>query len=777
MNFFVRTEKNVYVLERLSLPKVEISPEVSHHILVVDRSGSMYSDIEALKQSIEQSLAVESMTKDETLVSLISFSTHGDVTLHWSKVSVSKIMELNQPYLNILRGIKATYLTGISQALHMALQQVDLGQTTGITLFTDGYANSPSSYEENKNLDAFVLKASEAPGLFLNCIGYRDWCDWPRLNAMSNALSGKTLKANSFKDVLSAMRDTQTLLSGNVRPSITVQTDKEKMVLAINRTTGQVNLATESITIRGASSEDNVEVYSVARSPKDMTIPKGLHVLEKDSAYLFGALSVGYTNVSDLRAAKELLFASGNKTLWEEHQAAITPSSLTSMLSDLTAWVKAGKNEDYEMGRNTRPKFSLFTLAEEINSLPRNSIGLPSEEFYKNYRRRSVKKMPGTREEDGTITPPRAELVAKEGARRYVSGMSFNDSDASVQLNTHKEMNVKRLSDGQIFREVKFVALDKIRDYRDYTLISSGERNVEVLPLEVYNKQAWEALQKYVRPSEVRDFELGGVIRIPLKRFRMDVDEAPELSVIQTALENKFRATAMVKAYSAMVNKEEASPYTPEQVEALKELHLTPALYFSAPSTNPYVDRDEAIAKGEIDSYTRYRVNFGTTSILSTGEFRSGNAFLKRRYVTTNSNGEVVKDAKLDTYLQGATYSLVTNSKAKDTAADKIMAREFDSILLTGEKLTNEELSATLKNYKDLLEVSNEIFRPLVMEIGCTGLLPADLGSLFKRYEPEEFSTKFGVSLGKDEKEGVFYVEETSGIVISISPETSWYST
>ena len=80
-----------------------------------------------------------------------------------------------------------------------------------------------------------------------------------------------------------------------------------------------------------------------------------------------------------------------------------------------------------------------------------------------------------------------------------------------------------------------------------------------------------------------------------------------------------------------MQDKAASSPYTPAQIEALKALHLTPALYFSAPTTNHYADRDEAVRTGLIDSYTRYTINVGSLDLLDIGEFRSGNAFLDRR--------------------------------------------------------------------------------------------------------------------------------------------------
>lgn len=772
---FVRTENNVFYLQHLSVPTPVVTPEVTHHILVVDRSGSMWGDIEQLKQSLEQALAVESFTNEAVLTTLISFSSHGDLTLHWSKVPAEKVMELSGPYLKEIRGIRATYLTGMSQGLNLALEQVNPTQTTGITLFTDGYPNHPSSYSENQSIDRFVAKAGEIPSLFLNCIGYRDWCDWPRLNAMSNALSGKTVKARSFRDVLDAMKDTQTLLSGSMRPAVKVDAVPGTMLMAVNRTTGQVNSTLGDLTLRGLGESAQMDIYAVQKAEATYSIPKGVRVIPTEEASLFGALCTAYTSMQDLRTAKDLLFASGNKTLWEEHQSAMTPSSLSAMLSDLSLWVQAGNNTNYEMGRNVRPKFNLFDLALAINSLPPQSIGVATEEFYASYRRRSLKRVPGKREEDGTVIPPAAELVARTGSHVYVRGLSFNTSDASVQLETVRKMGLKNLATGEVVDEVKFVDVTGLKEFRTYTLISSGERNVETIPLEVYTQLGWESLCPFLIPSEVaKGFKPGGKIRIPLKKFRMDTDSAPSTEELMSAFYTRLHAEVQVKALSAMQDKGAASSYSPEQVEALKGLHLTQALYFSPPTMYPFVDREEAIAKGEIDSFTRYKVNFGSTDILNSGAFKSGNAFLARRYAVTTADGTPMPKPKLDGYLQGDQYSL-KGGKGKDTAADILMAEAFDKILLTPERMSNGEIVALLGNQKAVVQKANDLFQSLVMEIGCTGLLPASLDAVTTRYEPEAFAAKFNVKLKKAETEGLFFVAD-NGLVISIVPETSWYT-
>lgn len=773
---FVRTENHVLYLKALATPRPTVSPEVTHHVLVVDRSGSMWGDIEKLKQSIEQALAVESYTNENVLTTLISFSTDGDVTLHWKGVQANKVMELSQPYIKELRSIRATYLTGISQALFLALAQIDPTQTTGLTLFTDGYANSPSSYSEIQSLDKFTKKAGENPRLFMNCIGYRDWCDWPRLQSMSNALSGKTVKANSFKDVLDAMRDTQALLSGKMRPAIVLDAEAGATLVAVNRTTGQVNASSGSLTLRGLGENDEITTYAVTKAPATYNIPAGTKVVPTEEAYLFGALAVAYTNMKELRVAKELLFSSGNKTLWSDHQSAMTPSTLSAMMSDLTLWVKEGNNANYEMGKNTRPKFNLFDLAATLNALPNKSIGIASDEFYKSYRRRSIKRIPGTREADGTLTPPKAKFVPRE-PHTYVRGVEFNTSDASVQLETVQVVDLLRLDTNQVVKEIKFVSLDGLRDFKSYTLVSSGERNVEVLPLEVYTKQAWEALEPYMLPSEYAEgFTPGMKVRLPLKKFRMEAENTPSAEDILSGLQLRMTAEARVKALSAMQDKAEASPFSPEQVEALKEFHLTPALYFSPPSTYHYVDKDEAVKKGEVDAFTRYKIYFGTVDILNSGEFRSGNAFLQRRYSVVDATGVVPEKPTLAGYLKGDKYTVKPPGKGKDTKADDLMALAFDDILLaTGARLTNEQISERLITEKKTVEDANALVQGLVMEIGCTGLLPQNLEPVTTRYEPEEFATKYGVKLGKAEKEGIFYVAG-NGLVISILPETSWYT-
>lgn len=773
---FLRTENKVYTFTPLPVPTTKVEPEVTHHVMVVDRSGSMYGDIDSLKSSIEQVLAVESIAHENVKTTLISFSSTGDVTLHWAHVPANQVLELNGPYLKQLRSIKATYLTGISQGLNLALDKVMGTETTGITLFTDGYANDPSSSAENKALDAFVERASTYTNVFVNCIGFRDWCDWPRMEKISNALSGKCVKAKNFTDVLAAMRETQALLAGSLRPVLRISPMAKHIALAVNRMTGQINAAPagQELLVRGVGANDTMELYHVGEVDPDSSLPKHARVLKGDQLSLAGALARALTGLGRLRNAKEVLFASGNKTLWAEHQSAMTPSTLAAMTNALSEWVKMGNNAIYEMGKNTKSPHNLFDLANAINRLAPRSLSLDHGAFMKQYRYRSIRKVAGTRNDDGSITPPLAELVHRQNTRTYVKGVSFNTSDASIQIDTETAVWVKRLSDQAVLTEVGFVSLEPLKEYKSYTLLSSGERNVETLPLLVYTKAAWEALSPFASKAP-KTFTAGDSLVIPLKKFRMEAARTPTIEEIRAAVDLRMKAQAETKLFSAMQDKAEASPYSSDQLEAFKALHLTSSLYFSAPSTVHYRDRDEAVRKGLIDSFTRYTVNFGTASILDTGAFRSGNAFLDRRYKVT-LNGQDVAKPKLDTYLQGATYSVKPpNPKSQDTDADVFMAKIADALLLTNKRMKNEEITERLTMSKKVMDGCNDLFQPLVMEIGCTGLLPAELESVAERMDAEQFSFKYDIRLGKAEKEAMFYVLP-GDLVISIVPETSWYT-
>ena len=799
-------DNTYYEITQYAPPTFTISPVVSEHHLIFDRSGSMWGNpIDNLKMCAEQALAVESVTNGDVRTSLTSFSTQGDCTEHWTDVAASDVFKLDNPYLKALRSIQASSLTGMSQALFSALSRVTSGRTTAITLFTDGYANSPSAFAENRSLEDFVKKAKQIPGLFLNCIGYGDWCDWPRLQAMANDLSGKCVQARSFTDVLSAMKDTQAVLAYGVQPAIEIEnTDPNQTWVVVNLTAGKINAirGVGKLVVAGIGTGDDIRIFSALSTFKTKArLKTKVYNAKTHDAWIYPALILAMMGTNRLRVAKNLLMASGNKTLWAEHSTALTPSSIIELSAAVTTWLTSDR-ENYKWGKNMAPKFSIYQLDQAFRDCAGGSVSLNVDEFIKTYRRRSIQKIAGTRAEDGTITPNAVTARPLHETRTVINNLVFNESDASVQLHTVRRIEL--LKDGKVHRLVASVELDELRQYRDYTLISCGERNVEKLVVQVHSQASYRMLLPFAYGKKSGSYKPGMPLEFRLKDFSLDVpgpnnlgkntwaeDELPTLPSIQTILTNARRAfeiNAELKILNGMAKKHDdsVSTYSAEQKAALSEFHLTGSsrLYFSPPQTVHYADRNKAIEEGVIDSYTRYRVRFyslGLTGI----SFRSGNEFVKRYCKVQNAAGEEVKVPTLMDAFTCTFEPAQIGPRMVKSPGDVIMEKYatkwlYDKGAKTGGPIA---VSEAVKKLEGEIAEFQQTLRPLVMQIGCSGLLPAE----YEEAAPDaaltgpEFSKRYpNVPLTPSQMEGMYYVIKPDGnedaLVVAILPETEWYT-
>lgn len=770
--FKVLTLSRYLAFTPMKIPATKIEPEVSHHILVVDRSGSMYSDIESLKQSLEQALAVESYGNPAIKTTLISFSSQGDVTLHWNNVAVSEIMQLDKPYVAIIRGIRATCMTGMSQGLMLALKQVNPNETTGITLFTDGYANDPSPSHENKNLDAFVKEASGNPRLFLNCIGYRTWCDWPRLNAMSNALSGKTVQAKSFRDVLDTMRDTQQLLAKGVCPSVALEDGDADFILATINEKVLTNRGT--LKLVGIGEGQDVNAWSVKAIKESQG--KGIPALARDSRWVYGALAYAQMSLGNLREAKEALFQSGNKTLYEEHKSALTPSALADMMTDLQKWVGARNDESYVMGVNAKPKHQMSDLVEALNDLDSNSVALDLDAFWKTYTRRSVKKLLGKREDDGTITPNNA---TGEGIGDcYIRSADWSTTEATLNLGTVRKLVIKD-KDGNPVDKVGHRPLD-LSEFRSYTLLGSGELVVKELPLKILTKGAWNDLKDFLPALKAnKEFEPGKTYTLRLKDFSLVQEAPPDIDAISTMMKEMPALWFKDKIFRALAKAPEVhEDLTPGQIEDLAKYHITRSMYFSPPTTVPYTDRQEALSKGIIDTYTRVKVQPGTVGMIGKGQLLSANAALAR-FCEVSINGEVQAKPDILMYWKpGFKASLKPRSaKAKYGPVDDVMETVIREVLIEGPAITETSLRTLQNSVDKKLDAFEELIRPLVIELGCTGMMPRGLSQMPKQMDADALLAAYpNVKLSKDEKEGTFFVFDNGNLVLTVFSEVADYT-
>ena len=802
------------VLAVQTLPDLVVGPpELAHHIMIVDRSGSMYGDIDALKQSIEQVLTVEEMQGNSSVkTTLISFSSHGDVTMHWKAVPISEITKLNSPYIAKLRAIRATCLTGMSQGLQLALSAVEPGEVTGITLFTDGYANDPSAYQEERNLDAFVQKAEGLNNIFLNCIGYRDWCDWPRLNKMSNALSGKTIQAKSFKDVLGVMRDTQELLSRSTRPTTVVSAVPEFLtaVQACNPIAvgvGAINVHQEkafaqfgtirdtnlSVTLRGMGVNDTVNTVSFAYikndDPASASFLRKCTLLKDESdnekQRMIGFAIVSALNNNALSLAKDLLFASGNKTLWERHGTAVTPSDLQAFTEDAYRMMNNDPAADWEFGKNVRGKLSFDAFDAALRSQRPGAVVLDESTFFANYRYRTAGSLPGVRQADGTVTPPPSELRAKPGVEYEVTGLKMSSTEATINMSTKRSVDLVDSATKQVISTCSHVSLRDLYEFRDFTLMGSGEFNIKEMNLKINNKNAYAALKPFMAKNKTnKTFVPGQAYRFNLKLFATTTATLTDDTIV--ALASRYSSDMdnwiTEKFLNGISKSGGSSDFTADQLQELSKICITKSLYYSPPSCERYPDKTAAVQAGDLDTYTRRKVSFGSFIGLK-GDLYSGNEFLDRTYIVKVDGTEIKKPKLADFWANLGKLSIEDkprSSRAKYSNIDDRMKVVFDNLLAQVCAIrTPEALTAWIKQTE--AKISSEDMTSeasaVIFSVGCTGAVP--FGTRSKMYTAEDFVSAYASNFAKAPKadDSTYFVWPNEQFFIKVTAEADYYRT
>ena len=145
-----------YLVDEIEVPKPVLEPTVSHHIVVVDRSGSMYGVMDSTKSMVEKVMTVEEFQSSGLLLTLISYSSKGDFTVHFARTPVSEVLDPAKPHVAAIRNIRATCLTSVSGALTEALNHIVDTETTAVSIHTDGYFNDSSPAAEAQAVDAWI---------------------------------------------------------------------------------------------------------------------------------------------------------------------------------------------------------------------------------------------------------------------------------------------------------------------------------------------------------------------------------------------------------------------------------------------------------------------------------------------------------------------------------------------------------------------------------------------------------------------------------------------
>lgn len=775
----------------------------SHHIAILDVSGSMWGDLDAVKSTVEKVFTAQEFNDPAQRVSLISYSSNGDCVVHFKRITVAEVLAPNSPHLQQIRGLRTRGMTGISQSLQVAEGLIDDSELTCISLHSDGYANDPSPFAEAQNLQAVAKAVAKHPNVFCNTVAYRSYCDFALLSAIANQLSGTCIQAASARQVYDALYGAQTLLAGQVAPVIEAGIGTFDFVAFVSKKGRKVLGGTDSLQVRGLKADDDKMVYryrkvgeadyQAAQVPEDNP--------EAVLAFCRANLSVGNLNV-----AKYAMVTTRYSNLIQPHAKAMVAAEIAAMAASVEQFLfeptTVTKQGDYGLGA-TGP--SILTVLATLNQF-RSSIRVHLPSLLKGYKRRGLKRVAGVRNPDGSLTKPDYDTKPKTDEEFLaVSGIDINRDTATANIRLVQDVNLVEVATGTVIPEVAGVKLD-IKDYKNYTLVGDGQVNVPGLTFRTSDKRCFAAFQSLglvtgpFDPNVPLTIDLSG---LPLVDFDQSFGNIPAETFDRLA-----RLTVLQKILSGLT-KEVSEALTAEQIAELKKHLLTPALYFSPPTTNAYTDLADAIAKGQVDTRLSYKIKLGTVAITNLGKLASGNAYLQRRFTLTNAKGEAVEKPTLPMWWEdGGTWGIKQLSArtqldavdaltypiyedflrlGRNGALTQVLGylnydagdiHEFESALdggATRDEAT-ETFARTLRHVEAAIDaLYDEVVSPLAFYVGATGLVPDSFGVAAQT--ADQISQKHpSIKLGKDEKEGTFY-ELPGGLLLTVFISAEHFTT
>lgn len=807
-------EKAYYLVDKIHLERKQGDiPEksVAHSIIIIDRSGSMSSDIQALKETLIKLLTLDEYIHSQIVITLISYSSKGDVTCHFQRVPIQEVMKQSSPYLEEIRKIRATYLTCISQAMQMATSLIQDTELTAITLHSDGYANDISPSAEVKALETICAEL-KGKNVFVNTIAYSNASDFKLLSKIANTVSGLCIKAGDVKAVYDAIYSTSQLLGSSVAPALEelLAADYSYQIL-FSKTAKKINGTAGTLKICGLKPDDEVIIYKYKQITKEAYDQLDVPVAQNDeSVYAFAKANLAQGN---LNTAKYAVASTFDATLTERHAKALTNEQVADFAQDIDiALFYPNVLREHEILDRVKvnEKISLLELIKILEE-HRHSIIINLKQLQENYQRKGIKRVKGSRDENGKLVKPwlTTEYIDKSD---YVEMGSFeiNHNTATVNMLINRKVRLVKEEDKTPIIEVAGLLVNDLATFNNYTIISDGEVNVKSLKVKISGKKTFDVLkeksvlEKDGSPAEEFDFR---------SEYTINLENLPLVPFDgqYSGIDGFFNQLAEIKTLSSIISaflKEESDVFLPEQMEDLKKHYLSKNLYINFPTTNEYTDIKEALADGTLDCRVSYKIDIGSQDILNLSKLHSANKFLDRMYqVYDRKTGEIFQKPTFEMALnENIAFShKQLSSRTKITKVDEFMKLIFDDFLglekngrvtaiLTKVSADNlvrllqdkwndkpvgqEEMITALTAADKKLEVYVEkIYRdkicPLVFYIGSTGLLPDEMHSIAST--ADELAAKYSnLQFSKDEQEGTFF--EVGESILSVYAKTEYYT-
>ena len=710
-------ERAYYQVDRVEVEKPKAPAKaktLAHSILIIDRSGSMYSYLGDLKDTLIKLLTLDEYSQYDLLVTLISYSTQGDCTVHFQRRPIQEIMKRDSKEQKEIKRIHVTGLTCISQAVQLASSLAKDNELTCITLHSDGYANNPSPNAEAKTLEELCNEMKNRP-VFVNTIAYTDYSDFRLLSKVANSVSGSCLKAGNIKQVYDALYNTEKLLGSSVTPPLEIALEKGyDYQVFVSHQGGKVNGAAGTLKIRGLKEDHDAVVYKYKKLT-EAEYKKLKDVAEVQTSEAVLAFARTQLSEGGINTAKYALASTYDATLIERHGKALTNLQVAAMAQDLdTVLFQPGILQEHDVldhvPVNTR--ISVLALAHLLGQ-HKNDFTVNLEHLKSNYVRRGLRRVQGTRDDSGKLIEPTLKTeFSDKGDYAPVSSFDINRNTANLNMLIARPVQLVPRSGGKPIKEVAGIKLDKLMTFNNYTMIGDGELNIPTLKVRISSREFFDTLKKEGvletedgQPAAKYDAKTDYTLRLDTLPLVPPFEGAIDLDGVFDELADRKVLSSILAAHLKEVSEE----YTPEQLDELKKHYLSKSLYLNFPTTTEYTDLQQALAEGSVDTRVSYKIDIGNCRIINQSKLMSANKFLDRLYEVLDKNGQKIDKPTFENFLDGdvTVRHKQLSARTKITAIDDFMRRIFDDFL----GLTNNGIvSGILKRVgaTDLMHVLQE---------------------------------------------------------------------
>lgn len=780
----------------------------SHHIFVVDASGSMIEDMAEMKAMIEKLFVLEEYHDADTLFSLLSYASEGDLIVHFSRVKVSQLNQANSQELQAVKALETRGATCMSQALEQALSLVQEDELTCISLHSDGYANDSSVHSEYSRLDELISKVEQYDHVFVNTFAYRSNADFKLLSKIANSLSGRCLQADHIKDIFDALRNSTNTLVKTQSHTYFSSIDDYDFQVFVSKEAQRINGTDGDLKVRGVPADAEQLIYrykeiseadyQASSAPECGLAQEGLKAV---AAFAKAQLTLGQLNM-----AKYALVSMKAPKLLERHAKALTNEQILYFSNTLEQIAFNDLPSDEARSQSFGFDTSAASLMSILQLLGRHAshVKVDLKALLQNYQRASIHRVEGTRDEEGKLIEPWLDTkVIGDADRAQLLSIAINRNDAEVDLNLAQEVELINRESQDSITEVEGIDLKgKLKTIRSYKLVTGGILSVPSLSLKLESKLAHRqlvelgVLEGEYKPKELYTINLS---------HRPLVDYGFKLDGLKEAFDRLCRYKILRSMFNALL-KNTSIDYTTEQLKALQEHYITPLLNLSMPTTPVFADLDQAITEGLVDARTVYKIDVGSTSILNLSKFKSANAYLARRFKIFINQSEAEKPGLNLWWSQGFKASIKSlSARTKLDETDAIMMPLFEDFLELGSEgvicdilkeagaddellaqfkafqartLSDDDAELVLYRLKSLIKRSakqlyEQVICPLVFYIGATGVLPDMIDCEIMDSETVEARYP-SLKIVKADREKTFY--QLGDSLISVYPQSEYFS-